>query len=289
MAGALTAVWASPLLANPSTVSEGRRRLGRALELDPSPTLARAKALDAAAEMAHFSEDNAAVRASAEEALEIHRQLGDGPGTADSMASLAVALGEGGDWVAARPLFEESLERFRDLGDEARVMWGTRSLAWAYAELGDLAGARPLYEEALRLARAAGNRLFESVVLGSLAWLALADGRVRESPALLSEALRLQVDLGDQVELGVNLCHAAQILAAVGRAETAARLIASFDALAEELGGSYPWVTRMNEETLRDIRTQLEPAAFEAAREKGAKLASGGAVAVALDALDEVG
>jgi len=47
MAGALTAVWANSLLANRSTVSEGRRRLGRALELDLSPTLARAKALGA--------------------------------------------------------------------------------------------------------------------------------------------------------------------------------------------------------------------------------------------------
>jgi len=287
MVGTLTAVWANPLWATQSVVAEGRRRLERALALDRSPTRARAKALAAAAEMAHFSEETAAAREWAEEALTIFRDLDDPDGIADATGMLGVALGEGGDWVAARPLLEESLERYRELGNTARVMWGTRTLAWATAELGDLEAARPYYEDALRQARAAGNRLFESVVLGSLSWLAMAQGRLQDSPALMRESLAIQVEVGDPVEAGIGLGHAAQILAAVGRAESAAKLLAAFKTLEEEVGGAYPWVTQMNGRTLAEVREQLEPEVFEAAWEKGAKLTREEAESLALNELQE--
>jgi hypothetical protein len=202
------------------------------------------------------------------------------------MSVLGVELGEGGNWIAARPLIEESLQLFRGLGNEARVMWGTRTLAWAYSELGDLRQARPLYEDALRQARVAGNRLFESVVLGSLAWLAVAQERVQDAPALIKESLRIQSEVGDPVELAIGIGHAAQILAALGRPEPAAQLISYFEIQSEELGGAYPWVTRMNETTLRQIRAQLDPAVFAAAWQEGANLTSDKALSLALGALD---
>jgi predicted ATPase len=288
MAAALTAVWANPFWANQGLVSEGRRRIERALGLDPSPTLARARALEAACEMAHFNEDPTAARSFAEEALELHSRLGNQEGIANSMTLLAVELGEAGDWVRARPLLEESVKLFRDLGNPLRVMWGTRTLAWAYAELGDRARARRFYEDALRQARDADNKLFESVVLGSLSSLAINEERVRDSAPLIWESLRIQRDIGDQVELAVGLAHAAETLAAAGRGETAARLISAFQALSEELGGSYPWVTRMNEETLRKLRAQLEPEVLERALKHGSKLTPEKALTLALETLEAV-
>jgi predicted ATPase/class 3 adenylate cyclase len=280
MAGSLAGVWA-----NNGHFVEGRRRLERALSLDLSPTAARAKALDAAAEMAGFSDDTKAVREWAEEALEIYRDLGDRWGVADALSSLGSGFGEGGDWARARPLFDESLQRFREVGDEARAMWATRSLAWATAETGDLPGARTLYEDALRQGRAAGNRLLESVVLGSLSWLAIREGRVEDTPALLEESLRIKQDMGNLLETAVGLCHAAQTLAVVGRLDTAAQLIASYEALSEEIG-SWPWVNRMRDETLAVIRAQLDPQEFELSRRQGRSLSADKAVALALDALE---
>jgi predicted ATPase len=288
MAGALAAIWASPLLANKAHVAEGRRRLARALALDQSPTAARGKALLAAADIAHFSEDPVAARTSAQEALDLYRQLGDRSGTAEAVVMLGVELGEGGNWVAARPLIEESLELYRGLGDEVQVMWHTRTLAWAYAELGDLERARPLYEDALRQARVAGNRLFESVVLGSLAWLALEQQRVHDAPALMKESLRIQGAIGDPVQLAIGFAHAAQILTALGRPEPAVQLLSSFEIQSEELGGAFPWVVRMNETTLRQIRAQIDPAVFTAAWQEGANLTSERALSLALGALDVV-
>jgi predicted ATPase/class 3 adenylate cyclase len=289
MAGALTAVWANPFSATRGHVAEGRRRLERALMLDTSPTAARAKALGAAAELAAFSDDTAAVRAWAEEALALYRRLRDPAGIADATASVGVALGEGGDWERGRPLLEESLQLFRDLGDEKRVMWGTRTLAWAYAELGDLGRARPLYEDALQQARAAGNRLLESTVLGSLSWLAIKDGRLPETLALLKESLRIKRDIGDRIETAVGLCHAAQTLALAGRPETAARLISSFETLSEDIGGSYQWVTKMKDETLEVVRSKLDRAEFEAASQEGRRLTADEALTLALDALEAAG
>ena len=288
MAGALTAIWANALSANKAHVAEGRRRLARVLDLDQSPTAARAKALLAAAEIAHFREDVTAASAWAKEALDLYRQLEDRSGVAEAASVLGVELGEGGNWVAARSLIEESLELFRSLGDEAKVMWHTRTLAWACWELGDLGRARPLYEDALRQARVAGNRLFEGVVLGSLASLALEQERLHDAPGLLKEGLRIQDEIGDPVELAIGLAHAAQVLAALGRPEPAAQLISSFEIQSEELGGTYPWVTRMNETTLRQIRAQVDPAVFAAAWEEGANLTSEKAFSLALGALDSV-
>jgi len=281
MAALLTALWS-----NNGHVDEGRRRLERALDLDPLPTPARAKALNAAAEMASFSDETAGEQALAAEALEISQRLGDRRGIAESLFALGVAVGEGGDWAGARPLFDDSLRLYRDLGDEARVLWGTRALAWAHAEFGDLEGARPLYEDALRQARSAGNRLGESVLLGSLSWLAVREGRIQDAPALIKESLRLTQDLPDRIEEAIRLCHAARAIVETGSLETAVRLISCYQALSEELGGSYPWVTRMNDETLLLIRDRVGDSDFAEAWERGQKLTAEEAVELALEALD---
>ena len=283
MAGALAALWA-----NNGHVAEGMRRLKVALRADAEPTAARAKALNGATEMASFG-DTAAGRAWADEALAISRQLGDRRSTAESLFSLAVVIGEGGDWGSAIPLFDESLRLFRDLGDDSRVIWGTRALAWAHAEYGDLARGRVLYEEALHLARAAGNKLAESVLLGSLSWLALREGRLEDAPALVSLSLQIKREVGERIETAVGLCHAARTLAASGRAETATQLIACFEAMSEEIGGSHAWVRRMNDETLPLVRSHLATSAFELAWDRGRKLTAEKAVALALGELHEVG
>ena len=104
----------------------------------------RAKALGAAAEMAHFSERGEAARAWAAEALELYRAVDDRLGIAGALMSSGVAFGEGGDWDTARPLIEDGLESGANSGDGAQVMWGTRTLAWANLSLGDRERARSL-------------------------------------------------------------------------------------------------------------------------------------------------
>ena len=117
---------------------EGRRRLEGALRADDRPTAARANALSGAADMALTSGDVATGRRWAEEALELHRTLGDAWGTAFSLLMFAYAVGQEGDWARAQQLYDESARGFRECGDEHYALRATRSLA-----LGVLRGRRP--------------------------------------------------------------------------------------------------------------------------------------------------
>ena len=267
-------------------VAEGMRRLESALRADKGPTAARAKALNGAAELAAVSGDPATMRLRAEEALALHRRLGDPRGAAESLQQLGYALGEEGNWARAQQLLEESVRLFRDLGDEIYALWTTRTLAWTYAESGDLDRARALNEDNLRRARALGSKSLEAALSGSMAWLAVSEGRVQDALPLLKESLRIKRDLGNPSEIATGLCSVASAITVVGRVGMAARLISCFDALREEIGGGEPWVARMNEETLATIRTHLDEAGFAEAWEQGRTLTADDAVALALDSLE---
>jgi hypothetical protein len=123
-------------------------------------------------------------------------------------------------------------------------------------------------------------------LLGSLAWLAVGEGRVQDSLPLYEESLRIKRDLGNVIEIAMGLCGVARAITALGRVGTAVRLISYFEVLREEIGGSEPWITRMNEQTLATIRTQLDEAAFDEAWEQGQKLTADEAVALALESLN---
>jgi predicted ATPase/class 3 adenylate cyclase len=279
MAAALAPLWAS------GHIQEGRDRIERALRLDGTPTIARAWALDAAAEFALMVGDVATVQARAREGIALFSELGDTWGLADTTMSLGVGVGESGDWAAALPILERSVDAFREAGDERRVMWGIRTLAWAHAELGELQEARALYEDALRRARAAGNRLFEAVVLGSLSWLATVEGRSDDCAALTRESLVIKRDLGDRNDIAIGLGHAAEALAAMGRGDHAARILGAYEALVEDLGGIEPWVVRMRDATLARVEASLDAASVAAAMDDGRKLPMDRAVNFALQAL----
>jgi predicted ATPase len=281
LVGALSDLWASR-----GHVAEGRRRLEGALHTDRRPTAARAKALNGAAELAAVSGDPATMALRAEEALALHRRLGNPRGTAQSLQELGYAVSEEGDWERAQELLQESVRLFRDLGDERYALWTTRTLAWTYAESGDLDRARALYEDDLRRTRVLGSKSLEAALLGSLAWLAVGEGRVQDALPLLKQSLSIRRALGDRIEIAMGLCSAARAIAFFGKVGTATRLISCFEALREEIGGGEVWVARMNEETLTKIRTQLDDEAFAEAWEQGRMLTADDAVALALDALE---
>jgi predicted ATPase len=281
LAGALSDLWASR-----GHVAEGRRRLESALRADKGPTAARAKALNGAADLAAVSGDPATMGLRAEEALALHRRLGDPRGAAESLQQLGYAVSEEGDWQRAQQLLQESVRLFRDLGDEQYALWTTRTLAWTYAESGDLDRARALYEDDLRRTRVFGSKSLEAALLGSLAWLAVSEGRVQDALPLLKQSLRIRRDLGDRVEIAMGLCSVARAITPLGKVRTAVRLISCFDGLREETGGGEPWVARMNEETLATIRTELDEAAFDEEWEQGRSLTVDEAVSLALRELE---
>ena len=282
LAGALSRFWYMR-----GHLAEGRRVLESLLRADERPTAARARALNGAAVMAtQMGGDLATGRIRAEEALALHRMLGDAPGATYSTYMLGVIATEESNWARARPLFEESLRAFRELGDEHYTLLATDALAWTYGELGDRERRRALHEDVLRLARAQSDDGVVALQLEQLASFAVDEGRVPDALGMLKESLRIYRALDRRGGSAVSLPHCAAVRAAAGRAATAARLLSRAEVLREEIGGVPSWVAEMNEKTLTTIRTQLDEGAFAGAWEQGRALTVDEAVALALDSLD---
>jgi predicted ATPase/class 3 adenylate cyclase len=282
LAGALMDYWGTK-----GYLAEGRRRLEDALAADARPTAARAKALNAAADMAIGHGDAAATRLRAEQALALHRRLGDGWGTAASLHLLAHAAADDQDYETARQLWEESGRLFHEAGDSFNTLLTTRMLAWAYDELGEPDRARRLKEDVLEQARAAGDKHVQVHALEALAHRA-AEGQADEAASLLKEAYELNRELGDRFREAVLVCRFARVLAFAGRAETATRVLATGETLYEEMGATpMGWLGRANDEALTLIRARLDGAAFAEAWEQGRTLTADDAVALAVDSLGD--
>jgi len=282
LAGALASFWEM------GHVTEGRHRLESLLAGDEHPTAARAKALDGAALMAGQSGDSATQRRRAEEALTLHRELGDAWGTANSGVMLGIAVADEGDFSRARQLFDDSAALFRDADDEDNALFATRLLAWAYKELGDGERASAMYEGNLDRARALGNRQIEGQTLTDLAARALEQGRARDAVSMMKDVLRIDRERGSALQTVFDLSRFARALALAGGAGAdAARLLSSAEALRVEIGaGVRPFFAGVNEEALTAIRAQLDDAVFAEAWEEGQALAADDAIALALGELE---
>jgi predicted ATPase/class 3 adenylate cyclase len=278
LAGALSRFW---LLRG--HLAEGARRLETALRADARPTAARAKALAGASMLSH---DDATSKLRAEQALALHRTLGDEWGIAQSELVLAWAVA-GEDMVRAQQLYDRSARRFTEAGDDHSALIATRSLAWACINLGERERGRALHEENLRRARALSNERIEAITLGALAMHALEEGEVDDAVSMLKESHRLHSGLGDPIQTALDVFRFAALLAAKGRAVSAAKVFSSSEALCEEIGfGLHGWDPEFVEGTLTSIRAQLDEAAFTEAWEKGRRLTADDAAALALESLE---
>jgi len=263
--------------------AEGRPRLERLLDLDGNRTAARARALNGAGVMAGSTGDPATDKLRSEEALALHRELGDAWGIAYSVFSLGMAATEEADWTSARPHFEESLARFSELGEEHYALVAADGIAWTSRELGDLERSRAGHEDVLRQARAQHDWAIAASELDQLAQFARDEGRIDDALSMLAESLHITRDLEIPGLIVENLSRLAETLAVAGRAETAAQLLGAAEAFREEIGGSHSWVIGVNEKTLTQLRTQLDDETLDEAREHGRRLTVDEAVAFALE------
>jgi predicted ATPase/DNA-binding SARP family transcriptional activator len=261
-------------------LTEGRRRLERALAAGDQATPARVKALIGGTVMAVNAGDDDAARARAEEAIAIAGTLGDRWSAAYARFMLGNLEPQR---LSACALYEESIREFRALGDEHSALLATRHLAFAHAELGAPGDARALHEENLARARSTGNTRMEASSLGALAAHALEDERIEDAVVLLRGSLRLHRELGDVLDTGIDLCRFASALATTGDSLTAARLLASVAAAPDEAGTHRFSVDQLNEETTSRIRAKLSDAAFAKAWAEGSELTLEDAVDLALD------
>lgn len=279
MLGALAEFWdrsARPM--------EGYARTSAALALDARPTPARGRALLAVAFLAELTGDLPAAERWSDEAVDLHRALGDPVGEAIARHQQGYHAAEAADWPRARDLLEESLAAFREHGRRNYALAATRTLAWVYDELGDRDHSRSLSERNLADARSLGDRVIEATTLGAITGMfTLPDGDVEAARRDLRAAMRIWVELGDRIAQTTDLGRFVELLLATGEVELAARLLASAVRERSELGVAEQWVERSNEERRMRLEERLGPDRFAAAWEAGTRLSLEEAVRLALD------
>jgi non-specific serine/threonine protein kinase len=185
-------------------------------------TLARARALRAAAQVLEATTSFAIVAGYCQEALEIARAAGDDYLAADLLQARAWGLVFQGDPGTALPLIERGLGLARRLGEPlltSRLM-STRSYA-AYVA-GDPASAVRDAAEALRLSRQAADRLQVGQMLGNLGNFELAADDLEAARGHLAESLDIARELNSRdgiVFWGFNLGLAEYLAGSPGAAE----------------------------------------------------------------------
>ena len=202
LCGALQRFWSTR-----GHLSEGREWCARILAKQGAAerTLERAKALNAAGNLAWHQTDYRAAQALLEESLAISRELGDRGGIAQSLNNLGNVAIEQGDYPAARALYEESLAIRRELGDRRGIASVLGNLGIVAYERGDFAAARTLSEDALAISRELGDRGRIADALSILGNVACDQGNLASARALNEESLAIGRELGDRDGIASNL------------------------------------------------------------------------------------
>jgi predicted ATPase/class 3 adenylate cyclase len=205
--------------------SEGRQWLAAALSLPgaEAPTLARARALNAAGALAHDQSALAEATSLHTESLALAKELGDRETVAESLNHLGNAWRDQGMLDDAERAYRESLQLWRAAHDRDWVGRVLNNLGNVALDRGCDADAIRFFEESLQIKRALGDAAGEAVLLNNLADLYLGRGEHGRAEPLLQESLRLFERLGERHHLAVVLDTLGDLLLSRGDAAGAAQ------------------------------------------------------------------
>jgi predicted ATPase/DNA-binding CsgD family transcriptional regulator/transcriptional regulator with XRE-family HTH domain len=187
--------------------SEGWRWLESALVLSQSegPTVARARALWAAGDLAYYQDGYLIARSLLEESVTLGRSLEAEKELAIALVTLGVYMHLQGDRVAAEPLLEESEQLCRKLGSSWELAYLLRKLAEYAARTGELKQAVEYAQEGLTLAQKLGDKSLISTTLSTLGGIAARQNDLTQAIAYNRESLTLARDLGDKLLVALAL------------------------------------------------------------------------------------
>src|SRR6266566_4463492 len=224
-------------------LNEGRTFLERALAGSQGiVAVGRAKALDAAAILAHFQGDGVRRDALSRESLALFQELGNKQGIAFSLFWQAFGIMERGNYAEARVTLEKAMTLHREVGNTEYVAWSLYRLAQPDMYQGEYARARALCEESLALHRKLGNTWGIAYGVHQLARVLFYS---QSDPALvrslLQESLTLNRELGDKWINGQVLLLLGDVALSQGDMALARSLAEESMALWREI--EFPWAT----------------------------------------------
>ena len=154
------------------------------------PTIARARALCAAGDLAYYQDDYQIANTVLEEAVKICRTLQAERELATALGLLGILMQLQGDLVTAGPLLEESEKLCRKLDITWELSYLLRKLAGHAAQTGDLKQAANYAQESLMLAQKLGDKSLAAYVLCTLGEIAARLGV--EEPTVVALLHRLE-------------------------------------------------------------------------------------------------
>ncbi|MGI8553304.1 MAG: ATP-binding protein, partial [Dehalococcoidia bacterium] len=181
-------------------LSEGRERLEQILALPAANrcTSGRAKALNAAGNLARTQSDYGSAEALYEESLAICRKLGERRGIAWSLNNLGIIARRRAEYGRARVLYQESLAVYQQIGDTRAIAGVLNNLGSVALPLGELTLARSLFQQSLAAFRERGDGLSAAMALNSLADVARKQKDDSAARALSEESLAMLREVGDR-------------------------------------------------------------------------------------------
>jgi predicted ATPase/Tfp pilus assembly protein PilF len=231
LAGALGGFWRTR-----NYFGEGRGWLEGALTAGTGGSAAaRARALEAAGDLAHMPGYSGDAVVLFEQGLALYRQLGDTIGTARTLTHLARVADEHGDYARATLLQEEALALNRALGDRRGIADSVNHLGWVAYLRGEYERAAALYEESVVLFREAANREGLALSLNGLGCVVVQQGAYARAATLQEEALALWQAVGNRGGTSFSLVNLGWALLAQGEDERATAHFEESLALAREM------------------------------------------------------
>ncbi len=232
--GALAASWEVLSLTGPMAVAVDLGQLVTGMpEIQPVQRARAVRRLGLALRAVGRGEES---RCCYEEALAIHRELGDRKSEGWILCNLSLLLAGQGSVKEALRFGEDALAVYRDVGDrpsEGIVLGG---LGIAHILQGHVTEAERHFDEALAIFREVGNRRYQGVTLANLGNMYDAQGRMEEARRCCEEALVIHREVGSRRFEGATHGVLACIHRKQGRPEDARRCYEEGLAIDREVG-----------------------------------------------------
>jgi non-specific serine/threonine protein kinase len=262
----------------------GSGRLEAFLEMQPTPTPARAMALWAFGFLSQATGDYAPALRAVEEARRVCDQTGGDREMAYALHGLALVNLRLGRMELVRQFAPQAHQHALRAQDPMGLSMSLYFLGTVAASAGDLADTRRFAKEALRASERAGDLMIRGLsygLLGTVEWL-LGDTRAAE--ARFMEAVRVQDLIGHRWGMLTSLEGLAWVAGSSGQLERAALLLGAGAALSEELGiVLFPYGQAHHDACESVARDGLGEARYGSVWERGYELGYGQVVAAALE------
>jgi predicted ATPase/DNA-binding SARP family transcriptional activator/DNA-binding NarL/FixJ family response regulator len=253
---------------------EGQRWLRAALaNEDAVPASIRAKGFSTSAFIAFHQGDYQRTVALCEEVLALPREMLDTADVAAMLTNLGLTALVHSDYERSAALLEEAAALWHQIGDKVGTVRTLYCLGLIAAFRGDHGKATALHEEVLSLAWDVGDKVGIAWSLAQGALAALSRGDYDQAKALCIEG----IELTRQTGYGHSSIFVLRILAALASAQgqpvRSARLWGMAETLGESIGIAVTPIEQLYYRPyIAAARSQLDEAAWEAARAKAKAL-----------------